>query len=1848
MSSVPFNFGQIITSDGSSMAPPDVDMSNIERTVVIPMDFAQGKVKEVATDLRELRQRYEKHVNQLAAYYTKSAEDARKHYETVFHDMKAKALRHVEIEKHGRRASEDKLNDEIKQKVTTIEALRDTLAANNLNYQQATRKLKEKHACALKELEEDLGRQFDTKDCISDLLRQVELCSEQASFEAFRVTSDQEMEALHRLYTAEISQICADFHEFKEEEKTNNVVARIVRVVVDDLGASVESAVVNEWNKNVSCLQANYKDILIARQSAENTRGVCSEVLVDLCAKIEASVCADLNLQIQRYQDLHESSTTHAGEEIGHYKRQIAELTSDLDLKTTENEATLMKMETLRAELSGKCDALETSLRAAEVAAVIEALIVACEHSASTRDLVATAEAAAAEVVLLKSAPVPGASVVPQEGEWGATDADEDAISAPIERSAITPKTAEVTPLARESSRMTAVAAAPSSNSEWVAEKGRLESKISQLELTISQIQGTPVSVVVAGTAPVQQDLPSDAELLAHCWVMRQSAALNDHEPAPLIFLPGASADTPTTDDGAALGQMRAALGSSAANLDLQVDNHNAKLNDFVGQFQDKTAEYELKSAEKSQAKAALKAWMRDFEAENGRQPDVDERAEMKHLFVAHKETSAVTKQLQEKLEDLMKHKDELQMGAEPVAAAAVNARAVLVKFDRLCVQLQLDVAGAEVAAPSDVMRSALPVPAGSSEGPQVVKTVEVVKPLADYATEDLIKTLKDRGEMPEPAPVVKKDASEEALDALEAQNYQLQVDIATANEAKMVANEEVAEVRVQMDALLKEKRTDVVLRFEKEIKDLTAKNAELNEFVLNMNTQKTKGDTKLAEYKERAEKAEAELKAKEEQAIKALAPHDEKAILTVKVQKQREEIVMKSKAATAGWDAAADADERAEKDIDAAFQRGKEEANKTRLADMAAINNAVEEKEIRITELVMELSQANKKVVELEIAVEDANAQAAQGGGGVMNMFDADTGEIGVSSEELNEVREELDAAQEEVVQLTDKLDAATAQLTVYEEKMQVYRDIIAELKAGGGGGAAVASSASGMLPTASTASLGGGGGGSAALTSCTAKIKKAISDGTGFWKAGKKDDCGDLYFNTATEVKGMVKCSELVDPLTKCLAAAQGLPRAKAAVALRKGLDKFLDDAKKPAIKAAEGAGGAVTGVGSSTLSVSMSKSAVGVSSDLQQKLAALDEQTTSITTKSADGGESANANLLKRAKKAEEQCEQLKKQMGQLMASIADGSVEQTAAPARPVRSKPAGGASAGATATGKPSAGPPAGVGANPVEFKKLQKRVKELEGQIAAAQSGGGGVDKKQLAQLDKKHEKKLKELDTEHKKAIKQLEAKAAKDAKANAEHTAVLSSTTTERDSLKKQCAEQSALLKEMDGLREKAEQIGVLKEAAKVKDAELLKLGDQYKKESTLRKKYKNELEDIKGAIRVYARCRPFAKYEIEKGCQSVVTFKDETACSIATSRGLKDFEFDAAFTADSTQDQVFEDTKRLVESCLDGFNVCVFAYGQTGSGKTHTMTGNPAMPGLTPKAIDELFRLVEEKTTCVCHVSTYFIELYNDNLVDLYWLLDKDNKRSKEGPPKLDIKMDAKKMVYIRNCVIKEVGAPSELMQLFHAGNAERHVGATMMNAESSRSHSIFAIMVECYDKTTKKTTMGKLSLVDLAGSERADKTGAAAERLKEAQNINKSLSALGDVISALSEGEKFIPYRNNKLTQVMQDSLGGNAKTLMFVNFSPADYNSDETVTSLNYASRVKKITNSAAKQAESEEVAKLKATIKKLMSGQQLAGADLNDLLGGDGGGDAGPEDEATQAARQKKREELTEGNGGGD
>ena len=311
---------------------------------------------------------------------------------------------------------------------------------------------------------------------------------------------------------------------------------------------------------------------------------------------------------------------------------------------------------------------------------------------------------------------------------------------------------------------------------------------------------------------------------------------------------------------------------------------------------------------------------------------------------------------------------------------------------------------------------------------------------------------------------------------------------------------------------------------------------------------------------------------------------------------------------------------------------------------------------------------------------------------------------------------------------------------------------------------------------------------------------------------------------------------------------------------------------------------------------------------------------------------------------------------------------------------------------------------------------------------------------------------------------------------------------------------------------------------------------------------------------------------------------------------------------------------------------------------------------LQGIAPRAMRELYDVIErERGELEISVSCYMLELYNDQLVDL--LASKGDKAEK-----LDIKLDKKGIVVVQGAQIK--GPCNNFKELYRhneQGMNQRHVASTAMNAESSRSHLVFSILVESKNKATGATSLGKLTLVDLAGSERQSKTQATGERLKEAKAINMSLSALGDVISALSTGEKFVPYRNNLLTRLLQDGLGGNAKTLMFVNISPADYNVDETETSLKYATRVKTITNSAAKAQESAEVARLKKVIKDLKAGKEV---DIADVVQEDAR-DAAPVDTAQRtpdvdddawmegpaferASRQEAEAERQGAEGGGD
>ena len=358
------------------------------------------------------------------------------------------------------------------------------------------------------------------------------------------------------------------------------------------------------------------------------------------------------------------------------------------------------------------------------------------------------------------------------------------------------------------------------------------------------------------------------------------------------------------------------------------------------------------------------------------------------------------------------------------------------------------------------------------------------------------------------------------------------------------------------------------------------------------------------------------------------------------------------------------------------------------------------------------------------------------------------------------------------------------------------------------------------------------------------------------------------------------------------------------------------------------------------------------------------------------------------------------------------------------------------------------------------------------------------------------------------------------------------------------------------------------------------------QWVAESKLRKELHNQLQELVGNLRVYCRVRPGLSSEEGKGGVCVdVQGSDAVVLRDLSSerRDEKRFEFTQVYGPASLQEDVFADTAPLMTSVLDGFNVCLFAYGQSGTGKTYTMDGTDAQPGLVPRAMGGVFSVIGERTanfTHECYLS--MIEIYNENIRDLL-------TEGKEAPAgkKFEIMRDALVGMYVKDCTSEPVHTASHCKTLIRQGNLTRTTTATGLNDQSSRSHMLVTLTVRTTDLHTGDHYVGKLSLVDLAGSERLAKSQTTGQALKETQSINKSLSALGTVIAALATQEKHVPNRASKLTYLLQDSLGGNSKTLMFVHCGPSQYNHSETLNSLNFASRAKAVSlGKATKNRES--------------------------------------------------------------
>lgn len=333
----------------------------------------------------------------------------------------------------------------------------------------------------------------------------------------------------------------------------------------------------------------------------------------------------------------------------------------------------------------------------------------------------------------------------------------------------------------------------------------------------------------------------------------------------------------------------------------------------------------------------------------------------------------------------------------------------------------------------------------------------------------------------------------------------------------------------------------------------------------------------------------------------------------------------------------------------------------------------------------------------------------------------------------------------------------------------------------------------------------------------------------------------------------------------------------------------------------------------------------------------------------------------------------------------------------------------------------------------------------------------------------------------------------------------------------------------------------------------------------------------------VQVVVRCRPMDEKESVRGYSRVVeVVPSRGVVEIRNPRedpsrdSVKVFTFDAVYDWNSNQAELYEETVRpLVSSVLDGFNGTIFAYGQTGTGKTYTMEGtknDPERRGIIPRSFEHIFNHIGRSENMQYLVRASYLEIYQEEIRDL---LHPDQTL------RFELKEKPESGVFVKDLSSAVCKSANEIQQLMRTGNQNRTIGATNMNEHSSRSHAIFLITIEMSSMGDEAggIRVGRLNLVDLAGSERQSKTGSSGERLKEASKINLSLSALGNVISALVDGKTtHVPYRDSKLTRLLQDSLGGNSKTIMVANIGPASYNYDETLTTLRYANRAKNIKN----------------------------------------------------------------------
>lgn len=390
--------------------------------------------------------------------------------------------------------------------------------------------------------------------------------------------------------------------------------------------------------------------------------------------------------------------------------------------------------------------------------------------------------------------------------------------------------------------------------------------------------------------------------------------------------------------------------------------------------------------------------------------------------------------------------------------------------------------------------------------------------------------------------------------------------------------------------------------------------------------------------------------------------------------------------------------------------------------------------------------------------------------------------------------------------------------------------------------------------------------------------------------------------------------------------------------------------------------------------------------------------------------------------------------------------------------------------------------------------------------------------------------------------------------------------------------------------------EDAAMLKARIEEKNRRITELEAEILKGEQIRRSMHNRIQELRGNIRVYVRARPFLPADGNSKSSCIEILGDGESLTITDPRNNEPtgFKFDKVFPPSAGQECVFQEVSDFVQSALDGYNVCLFSYGQTGSGKTHTMqgSGNGVMRGIIPRAVEQILGQIKNlhNRRWKYQMTASFLEIYNENLRDLLNCVNASTTKVAGGKydeakiNKLTIRRQGEGRSYVEGLSETEIDCTDftlgmeKLKSVIVAASRARSVATTKMNEVSSRSHSVFILNLSGVNEDDGTVVKGTLNLCDLAGSERLDRSGAVSDtqRLKETQAINKSLSCLGDVFNALGQGASHIPYRNSKLTYLLQDCLSGDGKALMFVNLSPTFESVGESLCSLRFAQRVNQV------------------------------------------------------------------------